>query len=333
MKRKGKIFIFFLLLSGVALILVWGVNHPQNYSFLSSSSTLRPKSPNPKRNLVNNSSVNLLFLGIAGNGSRGALLTDTIFVTHLDPEKKKITLISIPRDLWVTENIYPEGIKINGLFELENRGKQFSPYCSFHLIQKEVEKILGIKIDYVIIFDLEGVEKLVDSIGGINIYLPQDIADPYLVNPHHPSEIFHLKAGWNYLDGALVAKFVRTRYAPSGDFYRIQHQHQIIAALRDKVEQLTSVWHFPTWFKLWQSLKGHYLTNLNFNLAWQIFQSIKNIPADKIQYLVLSNRPPDNLLISGRRLFQGKKVYVLLPRAGENNYLPIHNYIQEKING
>jgi len=328
MKRQGKNFIFFfLLLSGLALLLIWGINHPQNYSFLSFSPSL-----NEKRSSANSPSFNLLFLGIAGNGSRGVLLTDTIFVSHIDLEKEKISLISIPRDLWVKGNIYPSGIKINGLFDLENKGKQFSSSCSFNLIKKEVENILGIKIDYVTVFDLEGVEKLVDSIGGINIYLPKDVTDPYLVNPHHPSEIFHLKAGWNYLDGAMVAKFVRTRYAPSGDFYRIQHQHQIIAALRDKVGQLTNMWQFPTWFKLWKSLSGHYLTNLNFNLAWRILQLVKTVPADQIQYLTLSNRKPDNLLISTMRLFGGKKVDVLLPRAGENNYSLIHNYIQEKIN-
>ncbi len=325
---RNSLLIIFLLV-GTILLLEWGISHPQNYSF-SSSSIISSK----KNNFIPNSepSLNILALGIAGNGSRGALLTDSIFVTHFDWNKQKIILLSIPRDFLVKDKCCPRGLKINGLFDLENKGKKFNSSCSFHLIQKEIEKILGIKIKYVIVFDLEGVEQLTDKIGGINIYLPQDVADPYLVNPHHPSEIFHLKAGWNYLDGSMVAKFVRTRYAPSGDFYRIQHQHQIIAAFKDKIIQLTDTWHLPSWFKLWQSLRGHYLTNLDFNSVWQIIQLAKKISSDKIQYWKLSNRPPDKLLISTMFPLEGKLSYVLLPRAGEGNYSMIQNFVQKKFN-
>jgi len=323
-KNLVIIFLLCLLTTG---FLVWGINQSQNYSF-SSSFLPSKKSFSPTAN----SSLNFLFLGIAGNGSRGALLADTIFVIHVDPSRKKMVLISIPRDFWVQGESYPRGTKINGLLELENKTRSFNKNCSFNLFQKEAEDILGLKIDYVTIFDLEGIEKLVDDIGGINIWLDKDIIDPNLVDPHYPSRIFQLKAGWNYLDGDLVAKFVRTRYAPSGDFYRIGHQHQILAALKDKVFQLANVWHFATWFNIWQDLNNHYITNLDFESAWKIFQLIKSIPSDQMQYLSLTNRAPDNQLISAMLPMGEKNIYVLIPQAGIEKYEEIHQYIQKKIN-
>jgi len=307
--------------------LIWGTNRSQNYNF-ASAFHLDDKNPLS----LTNSSFNLLFLGIAGNGSRGALLADTIFVIHADSSRKKLVLVSIPRDFWVQDKSYPRGTKINGLLELENSTQKFNKDCSFNLVQKKIEDILGLKMDYVAIFDLEGVEKLVDGIGGINIWLDKDIIDPNLVDPHYPSQIFHLKAGWNYLDGDLVAKFVRTRYAPSGDFYRIEHQHQILAALRDKVSQLANVWHFATWFNIWQDLNNHYITNLDFENAWKIFLLVKSIPSNQIQYLSLSNREPDNQLTSAMLPGGENDIYVLIPRAGIEKYEEIHKYIKEKIN-
>ena len=45
--------------------------------------------------------VNLLLLGIGGGNHEGPLLTDTIIYTSIDPKRQQVTLVTIPRDLWI----------------------------------------------------------------------------------------------------------------------------------------------------------------------------------------------------------------------------------------
>ncbi|HZI95718.1 MAG TPA: LCP family protein [Candidatus Paceibacterota bacterium] len=330
---KKKITLFGLIIGGIVLLffLFLGLNDSKKFSFsydnasniLSESEVLKSE----------DSPINILFLGISGEGSLGAFLTDTIFVTSIIPSKKQITMISLPRDLWVEIPNGSTEMKINSLYQLENRGKSFSKADSYNLIKEKVEDITGLPIDHALILDLKGVEKLIDSLGGIDIWLKADMVDPNLVNPHNPSEIFHLSAGWRHLDGALIIKFIRTRYAPNGDFYRIEHQQQIIAALKDKLTKLADVWNLISWLKIWQSLSGHFITDLDFNTIWQMFPVVKNISSGQIQYLSITNRSPDELLMTSTTYdsWSKKDIYILIPKKGFENYEEINNYIKEKI--
>ncbi len=322
-----------LIIGGIVLLffLFNGLNDSKKYSFsYDNNSNAFPKEESPKSE---NPPINMLLLGIAGEGSRGAFLTDTIFVANIIPSKKQISMIALPRDLWVKVPNGSTGVKINSLYELENRGKKFSKADSYELIKEKVEDITGLPMDYIVILDLKGFEKLIDVLGGIDIWLEEDVIDPNLVNPHNPSEIFHLSAGWRHLDGALIIKFIRTRYAPNGDFYRIEHQQQIIAALKDKLTKLADIWNLISWLKIWQSLSGHVITNLDFNTIWQIFPIVKNISSDQIQYLSITNKPPDELLITSTIYdnWNNKDIYILIPAKGFEDYEEINNYIQEKI--
>jgi len=328
-----KIITFGLIIGGIIFLffLFYGLNDSKKYSFSYNNDLNTSSKENFQK--AENSPINILFLGIVGEGSRGAFLTDTIFVTSILPSKKQISMISMPRDLWVKIPNGSTGVKINSLYELENKGKKFSEATSYGLIKEKVENITGLPMDYIVILDLKGFEKLIDALGGIDIWLEKDIIDPSLVNPHNPSEIFHLSAGWRHLDGALIIKFIRTRYAPNGDFYRIEHQQQIIAALKDKLTKLADVWNLISWLKIWQSLNGHVITNLDFNIIWQIFPIVRNISSSEIKYLSITNKPPDELLITSSIYndWAKKNIYILIPKKGFENYEEINNYIKEKI--
>lgn len=328
-----KTIAFGLIIGGILFLsfLFYGLNDQKKYSFsYSNNPDLLSKNESPESE---DSPINILFLGIAGEGSRGALLTDTIFVTSIVPSKKQITMISLPRDLWVKMPNSSSEVKINSLYELENAGKNFSKAVSYKLIKEKIEDITGLPINYVAILDLKGLEKLIDILGGIDIWLEKDIIDPNLVNPYNPSEIFHLSAGWRHLDGALVIKFIRTRYAPNGDFSRIEHQQQIIAALKDKLTKLANIWNLISWLKIWQSLSENIITNLDFNTIWQIFPVVKNISSSQIQYLSITNKAPDELLMTSTMYdnWSEKDIYILIPKEGFENYEGINNYIKEKI--
>lgn len=321
---------------GIALgFYFWGLKSQKEY-FISFKNPSQPILITKQKTNIS-PEINILFLGVPGDGSRGALLTDTIFVVHLNTDKKKIAIISIPRDLWVKNSLDNSSIKINGLYALENRHNNFAKAKKYNLITNKVSQILNREIHYVVIFDLVGFGKLIDLVGGVTIWLEKDIIDPNLVNPYNPNEIFKLEAGWRNLDGKLAIKFVRSRYDPEGDFYRIKHQQQLLANLKEKITKLSNSWSVLDWLKIWQSLEGHFITNLDLETALEFFKIFKNTKSEEIIYLSFTTREPDKLLTSTSFLGidpetgEPKAFYALIPKAGFENYTEIQNYVNEKI--
>ena len=196
-------------------------------------------------------SKNILILGMTGSGNNGSLLTDAVLFMNLNLNTKKINLISIPRDLLVQIPGTTRYVKINGLLAEDNSKRKVVKNSSgvitntgiekWGLIKTKVEEITALKVDNVAVVDLDGFRYFVDSLGGINVYLDKAISDPNLSNPDEPGGIFKLEAGWNYLDGKKAAKFVRSRFGPTGDFYRIAHQHDLLAAIFQKLKSLKSL--------------------------------------------------------------------------------------------
>ncbi|MGC8851593.1 MAG: LCP family protein [Minisyncoccia bacterium] len=327
MSKKLFFSILFIILGVLSLLFIlwYGYSKPNILEFSRNNNfTLIPRK----------TSINILFLGVPGSGYEGSYLTDTIFIVNLNPNNNTVTLISIPRDLWIRVPNTNYKLKINALFAYDNpKLKELNEAKNFQSIKTKISEITGLNIDYVTVFDLDGLKILIDQIGGINVWLDKTILDPRFTNPYDPNDIFNLPPGWHTLDGKTSIKFVRTRYNPQGDFYRINNQHLIIGAIKDKLIDLSKVWSITDWFKLWQSLSNHYITNIDFPTLWNIISNFKNA---NIKYLTLSNREPDNLLISTstEEYYNNAttSVYILIPKQGFENYEEIKNYLNKNLN-
>lgn len=325
-----QIIIFFLkgiVFGGIIIFIVWSLFHYREFNIkgVNISSSFKSDSDH---------SLTFLFLGKPGGKTRAPDLTDTIIISHLN--KNKIYLISLPRDLWIKIPQSNLSNKINYLYAYENHQRlRLKQPPSFELIKQKVTEITGLKIDYVLVIDLVGLAKFIDALGGINIWLEKDIFDPHLPHPHNPQENFYLKAGWRYLDGKTAAMFIRSRFAPEGDFYRIAHQQDLIRALGDKLTQLNKIWGLFNWLKLWQFLQGHLVTNIDLPTFFELLKLTKEINIEEIKSLIISNRGPHPFLLSAT-IPSGenndKEIYILLPRLGFENYEEIKSYLQTEIN-
>lgn len=117
---------------------------------------------------VENRKVNVLLLGVAGGTHDGPNLTDTIMVVSYDVDTHSVTLISLPRDLWLDEN----KAKVNALYQIGlNKGN------GLELAKKEIGKALGISIPYAIRVDFSGFVKAIDLVGGLDVDIPQSFDD------------------------------------------------------------------------------------------------------------------------------------------------------------
>lgn len=153
-------------------------------------------------------------------------LSDTMMVLHVDPKNGTAAILSIPRDLWVT---------INGSHDRINAS--FAEGGPPLLIQT-IQNNLGIQINHYVEVDLEGFKNIVDTIGGLKIYLDAPARD-------EKSGLDLPNAGCVQLDGYQALAYVRSRYYesyeagqwvadPTSDFGRIKRQQDFIRRMMRK---------------------------------------------------------------------------------------------------
>ena len=148
-------------------------------------------------------------------GSTPGQRSDTIMLVRLNHERDHLTVVGIPRDLWV--DIPGEGEdKINAAYAFG--GPQ--------LAVRTVESTTGVRIDHYVEVDFNGFVDVVDALDGIEVCLPEAIDDP--------KAKLNMEAGTHRVDGADALAFARTRATARGDLDRIDRQQQVLSAMFDK---------------------------------------------------------------------------------------------------
>ncbi len=143
---------------------------------------------------------------------------DAIMLIRFSPDRGRIDVLSIPRDSWVS-------IQGRGTAKI-NASLGGGP----SLVVQTVHALTGIQIDHVMMMDFGGVRDLTTALGGVTV-----INERATTDPRNGS---HFDAGPLTLSGERALTFVRQRYGlPNGDFDRIAHQQQLVAAIGQKVKQ------------------------------------------------------------------------------------------------
>lgn len=263
--------------------------------------------------------LDILILGIRGEDAasiegKGGLLTDTIMVASIDKATKKASIISIPRDLYLEmaaeaangKNIKLKG-KVNEVYErgLANGG-------GLALSKQIVSRITGIYIDNAVVFDFNAFSEIVNSLGGIDVYL----AKPFEEKNQWGYE-FTLPAGTNHLDGERALYYARSRYSTS-DFDRARRQQELIAIIKNKALTLGFLSNPAKVTSLLSDLKGNIRTDFQI---WDIKDLLSF--ADTFD----SKTKAKNYVISTENLVYETKTekgeYILLPK--EANFAGIKN--------
>lgn len=264
--------------------------------------------------------ANILFLGIPGDPWPGARLCDSIMVLSINSKLKKILVLSIPRDLLIKIPSTGWETRINALLTIEKEGK---------MIKEVVSEITGLEIHYFAILELASFERIIDTLGGVEVAVEKDIYDTRFPTPDRGYEIFSLKAGIQHLDGKTAMKYVRTRHEAQGDFARIQRQHQVIQAIFEKAGHLNLFADFEKIFKIFQEIRGEEKTNLGILELKNLASLSKALEKEKIKYFSLDAAGPEPLLVFGRTILGRNLAAVLWPQAGKFDYSKIKAKIEE----
>ncbi len=174
---------------------------------------------------------------VTGVDSKGYLfgLADSIRVVRVDFQTKKVTVLALPRDLWVDiPGAAQYGVskgKLNQAYFYGTEGMGFysgTGYGSGLLAHTLLENY-GLHVDHYVSVNLNAFRQIVDALGGLDVYLPEDVFIKQFEQPK-----LYLEAGTHHLDGAQAEQVVRARIE-IGDFGRIRNQTLVLKALAVKM--------------------------------------------------------------------------------------------------
>lgn len=296
--------------------------------------------------------INVLLLGIGGGSHEGPMLTDTIIFASIDPQNKKISMVSIPRDLW-SEEIQA---KVNTAYAF---GEEREKGGGLKLAKAVIEKVVNQQIDYAIRIDFDGFVKAVDMIGGIDVNVERTLDDyEYPVEGKEsdtcgvPDEEFellatassqveafpcrymhlHIDEGQQHMDGKTALMYVRSRHAvgvEGSDFARSKRQEKIIEAFRNKIFSLETVFNPSKIISLYDIVKESIDTDVKQEEFDDFIKLAQKLQDARIVSTVLDigDNAREGLLINPPITEEFKNQWVLIPKSGNGNYTAIHAHV------
>lgn len=201
-------------------------------------------------------------------------LTDTIIFGKYDTVNNKLYMMSIPRDTYTTNELC-NGHKINAIY----RGKNLDAFL------EEIETLLDVKIDYYAIFDNTFVKEVVDTVGGVEIYVPQRM---YYVGGD-PQIVIDLDEGTQVLDGKKAEQFLRFRsgYA-NADLGRVEAQRSFIKAFIETMLKKENITNIP---KIIKVALANTKTNATTRELMKYVDEIKEINLENMESITMPNSP------------------------------------------
>ena len=234
MRKKKKKNVFqkitrvFVVLVVICLVLL-GMLYVVNY-ILGEETIENADGTTTKVYVKKKTEINALISGTNEN------LTDTIIYVNYNVSSGKIAMMSIPRDTYIINELCV-GHKLNALY----RGKNTDAFV------KQIEELIGTKIDYYLIFDAEMLHGIVDAIGGIEVEVP------LRMKYDDPTQKLHidLKPGKQVLNGQQAEWFVRYRKSNDGvsyargDLQRTEVQQGFVKSLISEILSAKNITKIP----------------------------------------------------------------------------------------
>jgi polyisoprenyl-teichoic acid--peptidoglycan teichoic acid transferase len=162
----------------------------------------------------------ILLLGADGKGVNGDSRSDTIILGRVDTQKKRVWLISIPRDTQAEIPGYGTA-KINKAWQIGGAPKTI----------EAVEALTGVPINHYAQVNISGFRQLVDLFGGVWVNVDVEIDDTKAAAANYKKAGSHIDPGYQRLDGNHAIVYVRSRNFVDADFTRMRHQQEFFKAL------------------------------------------------------------------------------------------------------
>lgn len=219
--------------------------------------------------------TNFLICGIDNTKT----LTDVIMIVSFDNRTKKISMLQIPRDTYVGEDIPSH--KYNAVYGHHKKG-----VSGMETLKARIESDFGIEIGNYAAITTKGFRELVDAVGGVEVNVPINMNyDDDEQNLH-----IHLSAGRQTLNGSQAEQFVRYRKGwKQGDLGRLNAQKIFLAAFAKKLKGM-SVWEISS--KILPVVKQpDFLTDLSVYDMIRLASSVKQVSLSDATIYTMPGEP------------------------------------------
>ena len=228
-----------------------------------------PYAPDPVSMLTDNQTVTFLLLGSDKRPGETYFRTDTIVIAAVRPGTGQVTLISVPRDLYVY--IPDTGMdRINAAYEYGEMNQY--PGGGAALLRDTILYNLGIRIDHLAIVDFDGFRRIVDTLGGLDVPVFCSYTDWHLIDPGYDPEnennwaLYTVSPGLVHMDGDLALWYARSR-KKSSDYDRGRRSQEVLRALYARALQTDAISKIP---QLYQDLSASVITDLGLDGILQL---------------------------------------------------------------
>lgn len=244
---------------------------------------------------IKSGKFNVYISGIDTSGNiSNVSRSDANILMSINTDTHEALLTSIPRDYYVTLHSYGAKDKLthSGIYGVNET-------------VKTVEDLLDTDINYYVRVNFTTVIKLVDKLGGVDVYSDYDFS----------SYTYSYKKGYNHLNGSQALEFSRERYAfDSGDNQRVKNQQAVIEAIMKKVLNSTTL--LTKYTDILDALKGSFQTNIaQDDISKLVKDQINNMSSWKIK----SNSLTGTGASSSTYSMGSTPLYVMVPSSTSVN--------------
>ena len=223
------------------------------------------KALTPAGNILRSPQVTLV-LGSDSRGANSTARADSIVLMRTDPGKHLISMLSIPRDLYVT--IPGHGrTKINAAYAVGG-----AP-----LLIRTINSLTGLQVNHIVLVNFAGFKELIDSLGGVTLYNKRKIVSSQPFDGHN----WVFPKGTITLDGRRALAYSRIRHTTNPqdtDITRTQRQQLVMQSLSHQLVSFSSLLHLPS---IGSSLAKPLATDLSANellgIGWNKFRASRTL--------------------------------------------------------
>ena len=242
---------------------------------------------------VKSGKFNVYISGIDTSGSiSNVARSDANILMTINTDTHEALLTSIPRDYYVTLHSYGAKDKLthSGIYGINET-------------VKTAEDLLDTDINYYVRVNFTTVIKLVDKLGGIDVYSDYSFTTS--------DKLYTFKKGYNHVNGEEALRFSRERYSfASGDNQRVKNQQHVIEAIMKKVLNSTTL--LTKYTDILDSLKGSFQTNIaQDDISSLVKDQINNMSS----WTIKSNSLTGTGASSSTYSMGSTKLYVMVPNS------------------
>ena len=203
--------------------------------------------------------------------------TDVIMLVSLDPESGSALVLSIPRDLCL-DTCDTHSTRVNEIFKRQG----------MEPLQATLHNITGLPIDYFLLVNFYGVERIIDALGGVNVWSPREFDERFVYLDTDEEIRLVLEPGSNTLNGREAVAYGRSRkYDPGGDFARICRQQQVMRGLREQALSPALIVNIPA---VLEELGGAFRTDFPLEQLPALAELALRTPPQRVHSFAVHSR-------------------------------------------